>query len=82
MASDQFQLTCSERTFAMDIFHGFIEPNNALTEPSYRIDAARAVRRQARDVAAARCPSYAEVAAGVRWRPRRWRRRVGGGNTQ
>jgi len=51
----------AERAFALDIFHGYVEPVSALTEPAFRLDAARALRQRQPEVAAAHCASYADV---------------------
>ncbi len=53
----------AQRTFTADVFVSYLEGKGALTEPMYRLDAARAMRSLDGDVAAARCEGYSEAAS-------------------
>jgi hypothetical protein len=50
-----------QRAASLDVFVSYFEGKGALTEPMYRLDAARAIRARDADVAAARCESFAGV---------------------
>ena len=75
MARNHLRTAQAERSFAADIFHGYLEGTGALTKPAMRIDAARALREREREVALARCASYADV---VRLVPEVWPAWIGG----